>query len=171
MLFNITPGADLDKKVFVEAVNDCVSCINSAERRFPSLVISSDSFTETDDEGHDGSLAKNVTPSPKKKKKVRKPGFIRNLLLSSKTNLLEEKVTQGEYFSICTTLVNNIRYSVSNKTISHLRFPIGFWEFRVFVLFVLVNCDVRLASGIAVESSSFVFFLWAVLGVIRYSRL
>ena len=125
MLLNIIPGADLDENDFLETVNDCVSSLNSAER-FPSLVISSDSFTETDDEGHDGSSAKNVTPSPKKKKKVRKPGFIRNLLFSSKTNLLEEKVTQGEYFSISITLVNNIRYSVSNKTISHLRFPIGF---------------------------------------------
>ena len=125
MLFNITPGADLDENDFLETVNDCVSSLNSAER-FPSLVISSDSFTETDDEGHDGSSAKNVTSSPKKKKKVRKPGFIRNLLFSSKTNLLEEKVTQGEYFSISITLVNNIRYSVSYKTISHLRFPIGF---------------------------------------------
>ena len=37
-----------------------------------------------------------------------------------------QKVTQGEYFSISITLVNSIRYSVSNKTISHLRFPIGF---------------------------------------------
>nr|CAH0106294.1 unnamed protein product [Daphnia galeata] len=92
-LVPIGDGADLDENDFLETVNDCVSSLNSAER-FPSLVISSDSFTETDDEGHDGSSAKNVTPSPKKKKKVRKPGFIRNLLFSSKTNLLEEKVTQ-----------------------------------------------------------------------------
>jgi hypothetical protein len=103
-------GAGLDEDSLPEPINSRINSFSS-ERGTPLLLISSDSFTETDDEGNDDSLfsAKRST-SPEKKKKLRKPGFIRNLLFS-KTNLLEEKGPQGKclYYCIPMTLVHILR--------------------------------------------------------------
>lgn len=94
---------------FPETVNSRVNSFNS-DRGTPLLVISSDSFTDTDDEGNNGSLiaANDSTSSSKKKKMVRKPGFIKNFLFSSKTNLSEEKVSQGKCLLIKVHPLHNV---------------------------------------------------------------
>ncbi|EFX88924.1 hypothetical protein DAPPUDRAFT_234063 [Daphnia pulex] len=76
-----------------EAINSRINSFNSSDGGSPFILISSDSFTDTDDEAHNSPIAaNNSTFSTKKKKKVRKPGFIKHLL--SKTSLSEERVSQ-----------------------------------------------------------------------------
>jgi hypothetical protein len=90
--FDIALGAD---ESIPEAINSRINSFNSSDRGSPFILISSDSFTDTDDEAHNSPIAaNNSTFSTKKKKKVRKPGFIKHLL--SKTSLLEERVSQGK---------------------------------------------------------------------------